>query len=359
MGVYSLKGQLGLLFLALALCSGCANQDEAAPSALDEETQCPPLESFMPQTMELLESNAIEDLRHALEMEMDEGTKKITVGLIVGLLEVFPPSRLDELEPLLGTDLMDGGLGFATTLFRELAQMPTELQESMLQSLYTTVYVCPLDRGLKLIRSTLAQPPETQEELSEALGSVGNLVESEEVTAESWFKVLKPLLAILANGADNPEAVENLLKNLINDDELSQGLLSLIQDQDLMSDASVLFTCILEEDESQNDGLLKGISYLLAQGSLDLSALENIADVQSDEEARNVLVIKLLDGLISDPDTLDNLRSLLAWLLEPSRAQRLLPDISTFIEQGALEELLEVATLLGKGNCDDILTSPP
>jgi hypothetical protein len=329
------------------------------PSGLDEEVLCPPLEYFMPNTFEILESGAVENLAHVLETEMDQGTRKIAIGLVIGILDVFPPSRLEELEPLIGTELMNDGLTLVTSLLGDLNQMPEEVQDPMIENLYTTVYVCPLDRALSLLNRTLSLPPEGRAQFAQILAAFDKLVNTGGVTTEKWFNVLKPLLGVLVNGAQNPEALVSLLENMLGEDGPSKALLDLVKDPVFMGDVEAYLGCMLEQDEAQGDGLLYGLSYLLAEDSIKLGDLGPLLAAEDPTGESIPLMQTLLEGLIADADTVDGLRTLLAWMLEPTRAKKLMPELSIFIEQGALEELLTLATLIGRGNCEETLEVSP
>ncbi len=345
--------RLGLLLLLSLAFSACEALPDAPEGELDRVAGCPPLEAYAPQTVALLESGRLPELRRAFSEELDPGTQRTVLRLVFGLLDVFPPSALESLAPLEASPQVAAIIDLGAGLLGGLERLPQPVADALAGGVQRWSQVCPMEPPLVLLDRLLAASETTLRGLARLLGGALRLIEPSSLSHQTWLDLLDPILEILATAATRPESVQHLilLVAALPGLEDAAAAATLLEDPELTAALARTADCLVRTDRAQGSAVLSGVAALLASGALPLGSLETALAPSPETRAAVSPIRQLLQGLAEDPDSLEALRLALAWILAPARARRVLPELRLLLTQPIVSELLGLAVRVGAADC--------
>ncbi len=362
------------LLLVVAV-SGCAFHEDSSPVSYHYRNGkvCTPIHELTPTVTKLVEEGAVKGMAEVLGHDLLPDLRTRLVGALLEIVKALPTSTFLGLEPLLAdtsslnqalapvTRIVDGVVKSGETGYQALAVAGPLLIDcegkpllgALADALREPAVVAAIDALLS---------PESSTGLNTLLEKLG--LDFTKIESKDGFVAL---LTIIVHGISEPgfdvDALlgeKGLLGALLDPKTPPMPALTTIGNALLAPgprlDATQKVTRCLEivDAEKRLYGLVFDLLHsgaITLGGAPDPKAPKLPALWGGTKGTIDALVLPLLDLLATDNDVRGSLVAVVATLVRPSMAKKMMPDLVTVLARGVLAEVLEVLVVVAKGTC--------
>ena len=199
----------------------------------------------------------------------------------------------------------------------------------------------------------MSLPPNVRAAVPELIAGLRRQLDASVVSASAWRSLLRALAEVLAAAKDSTAGLRAFALALLASAEPAtrEAAMTLVEDEELVGELSGIFECLMSLESWADYPVLTGLGHLIAAEVVDLDQVSMMLTPSEGAAEAEAALAGVMLGMSEDQDALDSLHLTLLWLLEPTRAPRVVPDVGTLIEEGGAWEILGVLARIGARDC--------
>jgi len=318
---------------ALVLVGCGAFEQDARP--LPETTQCVKLEQRLTTFLQLLEDGRLDGLRSVTQRDFTADSRTRLIDALLKIIDALPPGTIRELSPLIDSGQLDqvagtlGGVLGAVTEYEGLGIVGKLLEQCTGKPLLITLEELLSDEAL------LAE--------IETLGGVDIQlpIDLSKLENKAGFQAL--IRALITSISDSGFDVADIVAIV---PQLESLLTALLAPGPRLESVQLVTRCLLQADPEDE---LAGTLFDIVRADLPAVSIDLYPGGTTETIQR--IGLPLIRLLVADDTVRGSLVIGIAVLLRPKTAEKLVPDLVTLIQAGAVGELLDVLLTLAIGEC--------